>query len=157
LPRLAVAAVLLVAGAALAPLAAQPVPEWFADEDAAPVRARWGIPGMDAVGFEVLCAAPGRVAIRPALFAMSEPAELQQIRFDIDGDRYERNATLAFSERDGAFQATAVVSREDPLIDALRRGSDVTYDFLPRLREGDEFTVSLSGSAKAIDAALEGC
>lgn len=153
MPRLALAIVLVATGAAVA----QGSPVWFADDDAAPVRAKWGIPGMNAVGFEVVCVEPGRVAIRPALFAVEQLAEVPQIRFEVDGDRYDRSATLAYSEPDGAWQAMATVGREDPVIDALRRGSDVTYDFLPPLREGDEFTVSLSGSAKVIDAALERC
>ncbi len=130
---------------------------WFADDSAATVRAKWGIPGMNAVGFEVVCVEPGRVAIRPALFAAEELAEVPPIRFDVDGDRFDRTATLIFSEPDGAWQATATVGRDDPIIDALRRGSAVTYDFQPPLREGDRFTVSLSGSAKAIDGALADC
>lgn len=153
MPRRLAAVLLVAAGAALA----EGTPAWFADEDASPVRAKWGIRGTDAVGFEILCLAPGEVSLRPALFAVAEPASAPTVRFDVDGSRYERPASLAYSERDGAFQATAVVGRTDPLIDALRRGTAVTYDFEPPLREGDAFTVSLSGSAKAIDTALAGC
>ncbi len=147
-----VAITLLFAGGALAE-----GPLWFADEAADPVRAKWGIPQTDAVGFEVVCEATGRVVIRPALFTFEEPAEMPQLRFDVDGDLYDRDLTLVFSERDKAWQATAVVIRSDAIISALRRGSEVTYDFEPPLREGDAFTVSLSGSASAIDDALEGC
>lgn len=153
MPKRLLALLLLAAGGAVA----QGSPAWFADDSVSPVRARWGIPETDAVGFEVVCESPGRVALRPALFAMEKPDPVPDIRFDVDGDRYDRTATLAFSERDAAFQATAVVNRADPLIDALRRGSTVTYDFQPPLREGDAFTVSLKGSAKAIDDALAGC
>ncbi|MEM0906436.1 MAG: hypothetical protein AAGJ94_03665 [Pseudomonadota bacterium] len=154
----------LAVGAAVAALGlgtastalAQEKPRWFAVGDASNL-ARWGIPDTDAVGFEVICLNSGEVEMRPALFAMSEPTATPDIRFLVDGEPYVRDAKLGFSERDAAWQASAVVARDDALINALRRGSSLTYDFDPPLREGDSFTISLSGSAKAIDSALEDC
>ncbi len=137
--------------------AADEKPHWFADSGPVGALAKWGIPETDAVGFEVVCVAPKRVRIRPALFAMEEPAATPDIRFQVDGEPYLRTARLDFSERDGAWQASAEIARDDALVDAMRRGSKLTYNFSPPLREGDAFTISLSGSAKAIDEALNGC
>lgn len=142
---------------AVASAAAQDKPRWFADVRDNLALAKWGIPKTEAVGFEVVCLGQGTIEIRPALYAITQPAETPDIRFMIDGEPYVRDAKLGFSERDAAWQASAVIGRDDGLINALRRGSKVTYDFDPPLREGDAFTLSLSGSAKAIDAALENC
>lgn len=149
----ALLAAVLVAGSA----AAVEKPRWFNAGSDAEALARWGIPETDAVGFEVMCRSDGTIIVKPALFAMQEPASDPNIRFMVDGEPYVRDAKLAFSERDKAWQASAVIPRDDALIDALRRGSKLTYDFDPPLREGDAFTLSLSGSAKAIDAALDKC
>lgn len=119
--------------------------------------AKFGIPKTDAVGFEVVCISAGVIEIRPALYAIAEPSQDPDIRFLVDGEPYVRDAKLGFSERDAAWQASAVIDRQDALVNALRRGSKLTYDFDPPLREGDAFTLSLSGSAKAIDEALENC
>ncbi|WMS44883.1 hypothetical protein RDV64_11040 [Acuticoccus sp. MNP-M23] len=137
--------------------AADEKPRWFADVGTVGAFAKWGIPETDAVGFEVVCVENERVRIRPALFAVEEPAAMPDIRFQVDGEPYLRSARLDFSERDGAWQASSVLSKNDALVDAMRRGSKLTYDFSPPLRQGDAFTISLSGSAKAIDAALDGC
>ncbi|WP_420391436.1 invasion associated locus B family protein [Acuticoccus sp.] len=155
--RLALAAVLAIAVASSdgsVALGAEPV--WFVRDDAAGPGARWGIPQTDAVGLEVTCRG-GRVIVRPALFAMEEPAQPPDVRFTVDGEDFVRDASLAFVERDAAWQAAAEVEPDDPLVDAMRRGSQLTYDFAPPLREGDAFTISLSGSAKAIDAVLSSC
>lgn len=138
-------------------MAAKDGPRWFTDVGGETVRAKWGIPETDAVGFEVVCLERGQLGMRPALFAIEEPAAVPQIRFSVDGEAFDRPAKLDFSERDQAFQASAIIPRDDALIDALRRGRELTYDFDPPLREGDAFTLSLSGSAKAIDAALDKC
>ncbi|MBJ3776084.1 invasion associated locus B family protein [Acuticoccus mangrovi] len=143
---------LFVSGA----LAEEPEPHWYAGLGEAGGYARWGIPESDAVGFEVACHDDG-VMLRPALYAMEEPAQTPDIRFDVDGTDYVRDATLSFNELDAAWQASATVGRNDALIDAMRRGSKLSYDFDPPLREGDAFTLSLSGSAKAIDQALQNC
>lgn len=135
---------------------AQEEPRWFADPSDRP-RAKWGIPETDAVGFEVECLPGDTVAMRPALFAMAEPAAVPDIRFVVDGENFVRDAELAYSERDSAWQGWAKVDRGDALIDAIRRGNELTYDFQPPLRDGDAFTLSLTGSARAIDEALEGC
>ncbi|WP_157961901.1 hypothetical protein [Acuticoccus kandeliae] len=140
---------------ATASFAASPL--WFADEKDPASGAKWGIPNSDAVGFVVSCNGPGRVAMRPALYAMEAVEPAPKIRFTVDEAAYEREAEFAFSKADAAWQAYAVVSRDDPLVDALRRGTEVTYDFDPRQRDGDAFTVSLSGSAEVIDQALEDC
>lgn len=136
---------------------AQDEPRWFLDADDKAALARWGIPESDAVGFEVVCLENGAIEIRPALYAIDEPPEMPDIRFDVDGEPYVRHAKLGFSERDAAWQASTVVGREDSLVDALRRGNELTYDFDPPLRPGDSFTIDLTGSAKAIDAALKNC
>jgi hypothetical protein len=145
-------AVLVVAGAAFA---GEPV--WFVDAAGDPPAAKWGIPGTDAVGFVVACGEDGGAVVSPALYAMERPAEAPDVLFVIDGDRYVRDARLVFSERDGAFRAEIVVPRTGALIEGMRRGYDLTYDFEPVLREGDRFTLSLSGSADAIDEALGAC
>lgn len=137
--------------------AADDKPHWFSDVGTVGAYAKWGIPETDAVGFEVVCVHPARVKIRPALFAMDEPAAMPDIRFQVDGEPYIRTAKLDYSERDGAWQASSELSRDDALVDAMRKGSKLTYNFDPPLREGDAFTISLSGSAKAIDKALDGC
>ncbi|MEO1102153.1 MAG: hypothetical protein AAFW98_00225 [Pseudomonadota bacterium] len=154
MPRLILAVMLTMLSDASV---AQEGPRWFADVGDVGAFAKWGIPETDAVGFTVSCEAGGAVEVRPALFAMEEPAEIPDIRFVVDGEPYLRDAKLAFSERDAAWQAAAVVAQDDALIGALRRGAELTYDFSPPLREGDEFTISLSGSAKAIDQVLEVC
>ncbi|GAB5374744.1 MAG: hypothetical protein AcusKO_12060 [Acuticoccus sp.] len=150
-------ATLLVCALMAGTAAAQEEPRWFTATGDATALARWGIPESDAVGFEVVCYDDGTILIRPALFAMDEPADVPDIRFSVDGEPYLRDARLDFSNRDAAWQASAVIDRGDALVNALRRGSELTYDFDPPLREGDAFTISLSGSAKAIDAALENC
>ncbi len=147
-----IASVLVAASAA-----AQGEPRWFADVRDEVALAKFGIPKTDAVGFEVVCLGSGVIEIRPALYAIAEPSQDPDIRFLVDGEPYVRDAKLGFSERDAAWQASAVIDRQDALVDALRRGSKLTYDFDPPLREGDAFTLSLSGSAKAIDEALENC
>ena len=154
---LARALILAVLLASTSGVAAEEKPRWFADIGDVGAHAKWGIPETDAVGFEVECVEDARVKIRPALFAMEEPDALPDIRFSVDGEPYVRSAHLDYSELDGAWQASAVLSKNDALVDAMRRGSELTYDFTPPLREGDAFTISLSGSAKAIDAALDGC
>ncbi|MEM6761587.1 MAG: hypothetical protein AAF615_01795 [Pseudomonadota bacterium] len=160
MPRIGAGALVVAVVASLglsAPvLAEDDKPRWFASVSDTDAFARWGIPETDAVGFEVVCST-GDVVLRPALYAMEKPAELPQIRFSVDGEDYLRDAKFAFSELDAAWQAETVVERQDGLVDAMRRGSELTYDFDPPLRTGDEFTLSLSGSAKAIDEALEGC
>lgn len=147
-----VVAAMLVAGTALAG-----EPEWFADVGPQGAAAKWGIPESNVVGFTVECVKDGPITIRPALFATSEPAPMHDIGFVVDGEVFRRNAALKFSPDDGAWQAEAEVARDDHLIAALRRGNEVTYDFEPPLREGDRFTLSLKGSAAAIDQALEQC
>lgn len=151
------AATLLAIALAAVPAAAEDEPRWFADIKDEAVLAKWGIPEADAVGFVVACLDNGELEIKPALFAIEQPDEVPHIRFLVDGEPYVRNAKLGFIERDVAWQASAVVRRDDALVDALRRGSKLTYDFDPPLREGDAFTLSLSGSAKAIDEALKNC
>lgn len=141
----------LAAGAAVAE-----TPRWFTAAGAAGLSARWGIPSTDAVGFEIRCEGAG-VRAQPALYAVNEPSARPQVRFRIDGEDHLRPADLTYRERDGAWQASALLPRDDSLIDALRRGEELTYDFEPMLREGDAFTLSLTGSAKAIDEALEAC
>lgn len=154
LPWVIAAALTAAAGAALA---SDAKPAWFADESDEAAVAKWGIPQSDAVGFEVKCAGAGRVVMAPALYAPDRPDAVPDIVFTVDGEPYVRSATLTFSERDAAWQAEAVVPTGDALVAALRRGSTLAYDFSPPLREGDRFSLSLSGSARAIDAALEGC
>lgn len=143
---------LLTAGA----IAQAPKPVWFIDEGDVGVFAKWGIPETDAVGMVLSCEA-GRIAILPALYAMQEPASVPDVAFTVDGNTMRRSAELIFSERDAAYQAKISVATSDNLIDALRRGSSLTYDFAPPLVEGSSFTLSLSGSAKAIDRVLRGC
>ncbi|MEM7695723.1 MAG: hypothetical protein AAF318_14825 [Pseudomonadota bacterium] len=132
-------------------------PRWFSEGGSGDVHAKWGIPQTDAVGFEVMCEDGGSVVIRPALYAMDAPDSAPDIRFEVDGEGFVRDATLDFSERDAAWHAKAVVSKEDALIGALRRGNRVSYDFEPPLRDGDRFSLDLTGSAKAIDAMLDAC
>ena len=139
------------------PATAEEEPRWYSDVGDVGAYAKWGIPDTDAVGFEVVCLDSGHVEMRPALYAVEQPMQLPDIRFSIDGEAYVRDAKLGFSKRDFAWQASAVVSKDDAIIDAMRRGSKLTYDFDPPLRDGDAFTLSLSGSAKAIDAALDAC
>lgn len=146
-------AVLVAAGATAAAAAD---PRWFADTTGASPVAMWGIEGSDAVGFRVLCES-GVVVVSPELYAVEEPGRSLTIRFSVDGATYDRLATLVYDGTIEAWHARAQVDDDDALIDAMRRGSELTYDFDPPLREGDSFTVSLSGSAKAIDLALEGC
>ncbi|MCF3935976.1 hypothetical protein L1787_21535 [Acuticoccus sp. M5D2P5] len=112
---------------------------------------------MDAVGFEVICDGPGNLVLRPALFSETALDERPNVRYDVDGEAYTRPASMDVTEREGYWQAASHVSREDPLIDALRRGSALTYDFSPPRRDGDAFTLSLSGSANAIDEVLAQC
>lgn len=143
--------------AAAVPSSAQEEPRWFTDVGDVGAFARWGIPETDAVGFTIECEADGGVEMRPALYAMEEPSTVPNVTFNIDGQAYVRDARLVFSEADAAWQAAVNVSGDDALINALRRGARLTYDFDPPLREGDRFTLSLSGSARAIDAALVNC
>ncbi|RAH99434.1 hypothetical protein DLJ53_23215 [Acuticoccus sediminis] len=132
-------------------------PRWFVQEAPSGNVAFWGVPDTDAVGFTVSCTSGSNVILSPALYAMSEPTGSQKIRFTVDDDTYVRDALLVFSERDAAWRATAVVSTEDEVLTALKRGSTVTYDFDPPLREGDAFTVSLKGSGDAINKVIDGC
>jgi len=154
---LVIAAALGAASAAAAQAEPKSEPRWFADLRASEPAAKWGIPESNAVGFTVSCRGDGLLEVRPALFAITPPDVVPDIRFMVDGEAYVRQATLDFSERDTAWQASALVAPDDEVIDALRRGEEVTYDFDPPLREGDAFTLSLSGSAKAIDEVLEEC
>lgn len=149
--------VAMVAAPVATPAAIAQSPRWFADAaGGAGPRAKWGIPESDAVGFEVLCGGGG-VVLRPALFAVEELADPPPIRFTVDGTDFVRDATLTFDEASQAWQAAALVALDDDLITAMRRGTELTYDFDPPLRQGDAFTVSLSGSAKAINAAIRTC
>lgn len=137
--------------------AAQDEPHWFNVEGAMGAVAQWGIPETDAVGFSVVCVESDRVMLRPALYAADAPEQMPSIRFTVDGTTYVRTLDLVFNERDAAWQATTKIAADDAIIDALRRGNEVTYDFDPPLRPGDAFTVSLKGSANAIDEVLETC
>lgn len=136
---------------------AQEEPRWFADVGSVGKFAKWGIPETDAVGFSIECEPGGGIEMRPALYAMEQPPAVPDVAFKIDGEDFVRDAELEFSEADAAWQATVSINAADELIDALRRGAELTYDFEPPLREGDRFTLSLSGSARAIDTALEDC
>lgn len=131
-------------------------PRWFSDANEATV-AKWGIPEVGAVGFVVRCDRAGTIWMMPALYAMAEPGKVPDVRFEIDGKPFVRSARLAFLKDDQAWQAAVRLRKDDALIDAMRKGSRLSYDFEPPLREGDRFTLSLSGSAKAIDKALEAC
>jgi hypothetical protein len=146
--------------AALAALAAPGAdaadPRWFADGSGGGTVAKWGIAESDAVGFSVGCES-GFVVVSPELYAVEEPAASLTIRFSVDGKPYDRRATLTYDETINAWHAKAKVADDDALIEAMRKGKRLTYDFDPPLRDGDAFTVSLSGSAKVIDEALEGC
>lgn len=132
-------------------------PRWFADQSDDEAVALWGIPETDAVGFSLRCEGGGAVVMAPALYAVEEPEVMPDVAFTVDGEAYVRPVTLRYSERDAAWQAVARVGKTDALIAALRRGSKLTYDFAPPLRDGDMFSLSLSGSARAIDAALKRC
>ncbi|MEM9222841.1 MAG: hypothetical protein AAGB11_10605 [Pseudomonadota bacterium] len=143
-------------GAPAGVVATEGKPRWFSNVGEAGAFARWGIPETDAVGFVVSCE-EGGVSLLPALYAVDKPSATPGVRFIVDGDDYVRDAQLRFSEEDAAWQALVAVNAEDSLITAMRRGNELTYDFEPPLREGDAFTIDLSGSAKAIDAVLEAC
>ena len=138
--------------------AAAEEPRWFADTvgDPSVAVAKWGIKDTNAVGFWVGCEG-GAVLVSPELYALDEPARALTIRFTIDGTDYDRPATLTYDDTIKAWHARARIPSDDALIAGMRRGSKLTYDFDPPLRQGDSFTVSLSGSAKAIDEALGGC
>lgn len=152
-------AILIPAFCAALPLsgAAQDGPHWFTVRGDGGFVAQWGIPETDAVGFSVVCVEAERIMLRPALYAYDTPDELPAIRFTVDGTTYVRTLDLVFNQRDAAWQATTKIDADDAVIDALRRGNEVTYDFDPPLRPGDAFTVSLKGSADAIDEVLETC
>lgn len=132
-------------------------PRWFTDIGEAKVAAKWGIPETDAVGFDMRCLEDGTIIMRPALYAIDKPDIVPDIALTVDDEPYVRPLRLVFSELDGAWQAEIPVARDDAVIAALRRGNTLTYDFAPPLRDGDAFTLSLTGSARAIDAALSAC
>lgn len=150
------AAVIVLAAAPRA-LAQTDQPRWFADVGDVYIAAKWGIPQTDAVGLAVRCADGGMVVIAPALYALEKPDVIPDVAFTVDDQPYVRPLQLVFSERDEAWQAEIKVRRDDEVITAMRRGSRLTYDFAPPLQDGDAFTLSLSGSAKAIDTVLSAC
>ncbi|ORE94440.1 hypothetical protein [Acuticoccus yangtzensis] len=132
-------------------------PRWFIKNDPAGHVAMWGVPSTEAVGFVVTCGGTRTIVLSPALYAMDEPQGPSRIRFTVDEMSYVRAANLVFSERDAAWQASAVVPADDDILTAFRRGRSLTYDFDPPRRAGDAFTVSLDGSAAPLDDVISGC
>lgn len=152
--------VLLLAACVVAsvpPAAQEAGPRWFTDIEANYAAAKWGIPETDAVGLVIECDGPSRLIVRPTLYALEEVTPPPSIVLSVDGEEFVRRGEMEFSERVSAWQGIARIVRTDPLIAALRRGSEVTYNFRPEQSPDDRFALSLSGSARAIDAALEAC
>lgn len=148
----------LVAALACAalPLAAQS-PTWHVSNRAQLPIADYGVPETDDRLLSIHCDIDGTVLVDPHLFR-SEPAERTSLVVTVDGTEYALPASFFEDMANAAWRATATITPDNPVIDALRRGSRATLELRPGSPEDlGPRAVPLTGSSRAIGEALEPC
>ena len=130
---------------------------WHVSARAERPIAEYGVPETDDRLMSIHCNRDGMVRIDPQFFR-SEPSSGTAIVVSVDGTEYSRAADFEEDLLIAAFNAVASVAPDDPVIDALRRGSSATLSLRPALAiDGDPRRIPLNGSARAIGDALEPC
>lgn len=129
---------------------------WSVSDRAQNRIAEFGVPETDDRQFSLACELGGTVLLDPQI-VREAPAEDVLLTLRIDGTDYARPAGFYLDEGIDAQRAYAELQRDDPVIDVLRRGSAMTVSLDPPTAAERPVDVSLKGSARAIDQALEDC
>jgi len=129
---------------------------WYSERGDRATFARFGVEGTDRAQFEIECG-KSFVTIRPGYYADTRETDISKMRYGIDGEAWEIRSRYARVPSDDGHRVETVIGKDHSLFDALKNGAVLTYGFVEP-RAGDEpVDISLSGSARAINAMLDGC
>ncbi|GAB5374745.1 MAG: hypothetical protein AcusKO_12070 [Acuticoccus sp.] len=157
----AVAAAGLLTGLAGAPAALAQDPTWEVNTlPRTTVLASLGVPETDDVRLQITCDPDYRFELTLSAFYITPRRERLTVAmaFDVDGTQFVRGLRFTpFNEFYGGYAAEVVVASDDPLLAAMRAGSQLSATLHPPSAVNNTVTISLAGSAVAIDTLLQQC
>lgn len=114
-------------------------------------------PPPESIKLVVTCGVRETVAIHVTGLSYPQPRLLGGLKFEVDRGSVVQHAALNYSESDDAWFPVTAVTRDDPLLYALRMGLTATVTVVGNAEDGRTVTVPLTGSRVAIDATLDAC
>ncbi|UOM33433.1 hypothetical protein [Acuticoccus sp. I52.16.1] len=114
-------------------------------------------PPPEEIKLVVTCNEGQTLTIHVTGIGYAEPRIIGGLRFEVDGRAFTRIADLRYSEPDEAWFPTTEVTREDDLIERLRKGFNLKASVVGNAADGRVVAVPLAGSHAAIDKTLAEC
>lgn len=114
-------------------------------------------PKPESIKLVVMCGVRETVTIHVTGLSYPQPRLLGGLKFEVDRGSVIQNAALNYSESDDAWFPVTAVTRDDPLLYALRMGLNATVSVVGNAADGRSVKVPLTGSRAAIDATLDAC
>jgi len=154
-----------IAAGLLAALIAVPAlaqdPEWQINRiPSETILATLGVPETDDVRMQIACDPANRFDLVMSTFYMTPHRETRTpaMAFTVDGTTFVRGLRFKpFSPFYGGYEAEVVVAADDPLLSAMRAGRQLSATLHPPNGANTTITLSLAGSAAAIDNLLQQC
>lgn len=124
------------------------------------VLATLGVAETDDVRMRITCDPANRFNLSLSAFYTTPHRETRTpaMAFAVDGTRFVRG--MRFRPYDtfyGGYEAEVVISTDDPLLAAMRAGREISATLHPPNAAYTTVTISLAGSAAAIDDLLQQC
>ncbi len=114
-------------------------------------------PPPEEIKLVLTCNAGQTLTIHVTGIGYAEPRIIGGLEFDIDGRSMTRIASLKYSDPDGAWFPTTEVTRNDQLVERLRKGWTAKAWVVGNAADGRVVEVPLAGSHAAIDKTLAEC
>ncbi|WP_226579484.1 hypothetical protein [Acuticoccus sediminis] len=114
-------------------------------------------PPPETIKLVVTCDSAQTLAIHVTGVSYAEPRIIGGLQFDVDGHVMTRIASLEFSDHDKAWFPVTKVTRQDELMERLRKGMTLKASVIGNAADGRVVDVPLAGSHAAINAATAQC